>query len=376
MTPRTTMKTHVPILLGTIAAVSIAGCTGGSLVDGNGGSAFAPISMRAAVSNKDYLYVATWNYSNGKQGILVYPPGASKPVATISNGISTPTGLVWDGSGSLFVANNGAGNVTVYSDGSAKPSRTITNGAGGAYALALDAGGSLFVLNCKSGCSSSESSSVAVYAPGKDSPSYTISTGLGPTTFTLDAEGNVYVASCPSASGCALGALGNYGGAVNVYKAGSSHLLHTIANGIDGPSALVTDKAGNLYVANQGSNSIEMYARGSVTPSYAISLDHYSSQCATQVLAIAPSGDLYVAGHCDVLAFQPGQTTALGTIGAGGSVALAFDSASNLYVLDRVYDAKAKQNSVNVQVFKPEYFTPDRSIAVGLDASTAMTIAP
>jgi sugar lactone lactonase YvrE len=84
---------------------------------------------------------------------------------------------------------------------------------------------------------------VTVYAPGGETVLRTIKKGLsypGPFALVFDASGNLYVA--------------NEGGdTVPVYAPGSTKVLRTISGGMVNPEALAFDGSGNLYVANLNS---------------------------------------------------------------------------------------------------------------------------
>ncbi len=101
---------------------------------------------------------------------------------------------------------------------------------------------------------------------------------------------------------------------------------------MDNPDALAFDSSGNLYVANVGNDTVEMFAPGSTTASatYSAGLDY------PEALAFDSSGNLYVAnyGNTTVEMFAPGSTTASATYSAGLDYpdALAIDSSGNLYV--------------------------------------------
>jgi hypothetical protein len=92
------------------------------------------------------LYVA----NSGANTVTVYPPGATSPSATYTNGIGTPYDVTVGKDGTLYVANafatvSGAGTVTEYPSGSTYPSLTITNVGQNAVAVALDASNNLYV---------------------------------------------------------------------------------------------------------------------------------------------------------------------------------------------------------------------------------------
>ena len=58
---------------------------------------------------------------------------------------------------------------------------------------------------------------------------------------------------------------------VTVYAPGSSSPLRTISQSVNGPDALLFDGSGNLYVANYDSATVTVYAEGSTKPLRTIS---------------------------------------------------------------------------------------------------------
>ncbi|MBV8372178.1 MAG: hypothetical protein JOY69_02870, partial [Candidatus Eremiobacteraeota bacterium] len=73
-----------------------------------------------------------------------------------------------------------------------------------------------------------------------------------PRCIVFDAGGSLFVANDQTNS-------------VTVYAPGGNSVARTIATGVKTPKALAFDAAGNLYVANQP-NSISVYAPGATTP--------------------------------------------------------------------------------------------------------------
>ena len=314
--------------------------------------------------------------SDSQSAILVYAPTSLAPVRQITSGISGPASLAFDPSGKLYVANASAGSVTVYNPGAAKPSYAITSGASSAGELRI-AAGDLFLLNCSGGCPSTAAGSVSIYALGRASPKYVITNGVSaPSAIAVDPSGLVYVANCPTKN-CADGN-GVFGGNVTVYSPGHTSPTYTITNGIDGPVALAIDRLQNLYVANLGSNAIEVYPRRATTPAFAFTLDHLSSECVTSAMIFAPSGDLYVANKsCPVAVFRPSLSSPIATVNTQSS-SLAFDSSGTLYT----FGLAALNNGRGsiVHSFLPEYSTPSHSTKPfpnqQYDSASAIAISP
>jgi hypothetical protein len=127
----------------------------------------------------------------GNDTITAYKRGATTPFLTISNGISSPTGLIVDAAGNVYCANVGNDTVTEYPKGKTSPALTIP--ISGPEYLAIDSSDNLYV-----------------------------STGLGVTEF---APG--------SATGKDLGLTIGPPGALEVDKAGNIIVIDSSANTID-----------------------------------------------------------------------------------------------------------------------------------------------
>jgi hypothetical protein len=107
-----------------------------------------------------------------------------------------------------------------------------------------------------------------------------------------------------------------------------------ITDGIDIPTGMAVDRHGNLYVANNGNNTVTVYPRGSSSPSTT-----YSTGIQVPVdVAVGNDGTVYVsclfAGF--VVEYPPGSTTPSLTISlpsAGDPFGIALDARNNLYVV-------------------------------------------
>lgn len=184
------------------------------------------------------LYVALW----GQQNIGVYDlaSGATINQALVPNGYNSPTALaLWNGS--LYVASGSAQLISRVdlSTGAITATNFITGLSSPSY-MVIDSSGRLFV--------SEYSGTVSVWnANTGASISRNFVSGLGavPSGLALDNAGHLYVA---------LGTPNK----VAVYDANTGALLNSnlIAgvSGFSGPRALALDPAGNLYVGFYNSN--------------------------------------------------------------------------------------------------------------------------
>jgi sugar lactone lactonase YvrE len=110
--------------------------------------------------------------------------------------------------------------------------------------------------------------------------------------------------------------------------------LGTFANtGLSSPAGLIFDSANNLYVANQGNNTIEkftIHGSGSVFVPSTAGLDN------PQGMALDASGNLYAASYSNNTIYKITPSGSVSVFVSGGSLnlpfGLAFDSSGNLYV--------------------------------------------
>jgi hypothetical protein len=96
---------------------------------------------------------------------------------TITEGISAPSALAVDSSGTLYVSS--AQHISEYAKGQKTPEATVTLDGCAASALTFDHAGDLYALlaDCKSS-SPTPNGGVAVYAQGQTTPTYTITKGI------------------------------------------------------------------------------------------------------------------------------------------------------------------------------------------------------
>ncbi len=245
-----------------------------------------------------------------------------------------------DTSGTLYVLDESAaygGGIAVseFDGGGTERSRRIT-GLYWGVTIALDSMDDLYVANCNTCVDSGErgltgtQDSVTVYAPHSTSLLRTITQGVDvPSSMAIDAAGDVYVANLgpPTAPRPSL----------TVYAAGSTSLLRKVTKGMKNPAALATDGGGDLYVAN-GSAEVDEYA-----PQLRKVLRRITKSIASpQALAVDGAGVLYVANSQSyplpgfISVYEPGSTVAKYRIvrGIDQPEGLALDDSGDLYVAD------------------------------------------
>jgi DNA-binding beta-propeller fold protein YncE len=140
------MKTMTACALYVSAAAALlAACSGNSV------SLTAPAAPKQSIllsRSASYLYLLCSECGGNSRGCVVeYAVGQYKePIRMIEHGIYSPTALAFDSSANLYVANFDSKSVKVYAPGKITPTRSIS-GPGFPVALTFDKSGNLFVAN-------------------------------------------------------------------------------------------------------------------------------------------------------------------------------------------------------------------------------------
>jgi hypothetical protein len=231
------------------------------------------------------LYASVYTGSR----VRVYAPGSSSPFRALSLELKTPSDLVVDHLGRVFVANDSAA-LAVYAPGENRILRTLPYR--GTPQMLVDSENYFYLNMWKT---------IEVYSPGGAKDLYQVQSASGSLqSEALDPENNLYV-------------INYFANSIIVYKAHSNRILRTISKGLYEPWVLQFDASGNLYCGN--ATSVTVYAPGTSTPSRTIK----DGIDAPNALAIDPMGNLYVSnsGVNDVTVYPPGTTTPSETITTG-----------------------------------------------------------
>ncbi len=223
----------------------------------------ATAGVTVTVSAGTPFYVA--NQDNNS--VTVYAAGASgnaTPIATMvgdNTHLFRPSGIARDGAGNSYVINFEQ-LVTVYAAGASGNAAPIAMFPSGQEPLgiALDRAGNVYVTDPDD---NHFIDAIFVFAAGAGNPTLTAAiegsnTGLQrPSGIALDGAGNIYVTNRRNNS-------------ITVYAAGASGIANamptaTITGGNTGlsePFGIALDGAGNIYITNFGNNSVTVYAAG------------------------------------------------------------------------------------------------------------------
>jgi hypothetical protein len=202
-------------------------------------------------------------YASGANGNQV-------PLATIAGdntGLVAPAGVLQDSAGDLFVASfKSVLEFAPGASGDVAPKAAITGsntGLGDVAGLALDSSGNVFAVNVGSGTDGSVTE-FAKGANGNATPIATIAgnrTGLNlPSGIALDSAGNVFVTNQGGGPG-RDGSVTEFAKGAN----GNATPIATIAGnktGLDAPEDLTMDASGTLFVSNSDGGSVTEFAKG------------------------------------------------------------------------------------------------------------------
>jgi sugar lactone lactonase YvrE len=230
-----------------------------------------------AVDNSGNLYVV----DSGKAAIEEIS-ATSRTITTLVSGLGSAADIAVDGSGDVFYADTAKGTVNEIAAGSHSIS-TLLSGANGILGLAVDGSGNLYV---------NEGYTLAEIAAGSHKLT-TQSEDYPNGLFTVDASGNFYFANhydgsiggvismftdilgsvSITAIATATDRFGNFyftdNGDSWVYSSANTGALYEVAagsgvatkliSGLNNPSGLTLDKAGNIYITDAGNNSVEEF---------------------------------------------------------------------------------------------------------------------
>ena len=295
-----------------VATVYDGAVTDASVAVSAGATATASVSYAARPGSGDLWVVAngtaTATLAAYSAAQLAASTGAA-PATAVATGAATAVlfGAAFDASGNLWVTDEGDNAVVEFASSqlaaSGSPTPAVTLGTNGSSlnkptGLAFDASGNLWVANYGNN-TVVEFAASQLAASGNPTPRATLSATAGslslPAGLAFDAAGNLWVA--------------NAGNSIVEYPAGllgatgSPAPTVTLAGGIlSNPAGLAFDADGNLWVANEGTDQVlgftptDLARSGTGDPTgVALRSDDAGSLNVPVGLAFDASGDLWVS---------------------------------------------------------------------------------
>lgn len=202
------------------------------------------------------------------------------PVGKITDGINTPTALLVDSKGLLYVSN--ASLVTVYKPGALQPFRTISAAKGMPYSMAAGTDGTL-VISYEPAAFLFTPATLVIFDRGSPSPTRKITIPLkgedlvGLEGVAIDKSDNVFLSvkrypdgsemvmfppgstqsvgvNIPGGLGQGFDAHGNfyvcYGNLIDEYAPGSNHLIRQISKGLSEATLITVTSDGHIFAPN------------------------------------------------------------------------------------------------------------------------------
>ena len=249
----------------------------------------------------------------------------------------------------LFVSDVASGNIYEFTPNGMRS--TFVSGVAGT--LAVDKAGNLFVADRGNIYKITPAGLRSTFASGL--------TGY----LAVDSAGNLFVTTGDECDSCSSGDPAPIKGSGKIYKLTPNGLRTTFASGLDLPTGLAFDSAGNLFVANVNNRfngAIYKFTPAGGRTTFASGFEH------PLAVAVDNAGNLFVSawdftsgGTLAIYKITSGRVRSTFALGFPPSVPMACDSAGNLFVSD--FDSGS--------IYK---FTPDgmrSTFATGVSGSLA-----
>ncbi|MGO9508832.1 MAG: serine/threonine-protein kinase PknD [Mycobacterium sp.] len=295
-------KLTVPLIVGTVVFLTVAGITGYLLRP----QAAAPqIATAPAILSPGQTAPPGQPAPSGQTASTA--PAAAGGALPFS-GLNRPGGVAVDRAGNVYVADAGNSRVLELAAGASGPTVLSFTGLSNPTGVAVDAARTVYVI----------SNNEVLKLPAGASSTVELPVSLnGPHGLAVDSAGNLYIAA---------------GNSVLKLPAGSSATIELPFTGLSDPSGVAVDGAGAVYVADSGNNRVLKLAGG------AIQNPPFTGLNKPDGVAVDSAGAVYVAdsGNNRVLKLAAGSSrpTVVPSAGLSGPSGVAVDASGNVYVAD------------------------------------------
>lgn len=200
-----------------------------------------------AVDGNGNVYVADINSSGTNRVVKETLSSGSYIQSVVASGSFIPSGIAVDGNGNVYIAEDDHGLVLKETPtGNGYTQSTAVSGSLVPCGIVVDENGNLYITDTFHGQLLKEALSGGTYTES------VIGYGMnGPFGIALDGNGNIYVADHGNVNGN-----GNNRVLKETYSGGIYTQSVLFSNILNLPGEMASDAAGNLYVANFGTNQI------------------------------------------------------------------------------------------------------------------------
>ena len=164
------------------------------------------------------------------------------PVFTvISNGLSTPSGVVADSVGNLYIADTSHNMIKKIPAGNTNIITMVSSGLNRPNNLAVDGNGNVYIAD-------TGNNAIKEWVAANSNVVTLVSSGLSsPKGVAVDSIGNVYIADTSN-------------NAIKVWTVTDSNVNIIVSSGLNLPNSVAVDIAGNVYISDTFNSSIKKWS--------------------------------------------------------------------------------------------------------------------
>jgi sugar lactone lactonase YvrE len=188
------------------------------------------------VDGAGHVYIA----DTGHNAIKEWTPANNSVTTLAISGLYGPDGVAVDGAGDVFIADTGHSRLKVWTAANSNLN-TVQFGFNQPQGVAVDGAGNAYVAD-------TDNLEIDEWTVASGNVTTLVSSGLSfPVAVAVDVAGNVYIADTGN----------NF---IAEWTAASDSLTPLVSSGLSFPDGVAVDGAGNVYIANSGYNDIEKWS--------------------------------------------------------------------------------------------------------------------